>query len=353
VHPFFAPLSELDATLLLATLTVGGRESVDLFRHLPSDRAARLQEKAEALLAIPREKSVPFMVKELKEAVALRGLRGVELADPSWLLDRMRGERARTIAAILYDLPPSVVRSVLKRLPPGIRSALPARSELAAVSPVLLRAVRERYESRFHPMPRPSGGQLSFHTLIRIDRAHLNALMRYLGLVELGQAFVAVGKLALAELCRRLPPEQANELIQAVRTTPPADVPEVKTAQQFLAKVLGDFKDTDELFQHAGLWRFAKACLAEQESFRLAFCQRFPKSIGELFLGYCETAATIETLTDEATRNLQDSILLGVRDLAQRGLIDANLASMQLRLHDPTRLERDALEDPGADDEPS
>src|SRR5437773_78399 len=121
MHPFFEPLSDREAMLLLTTLTVGGSSETGIFKHMPAEAAARLDAKAKELLGIAKEKRVSFMVAQIKQAISFTGLRGVEKVDPSWLLRGMRGESPRVVAAILISMPPQTVRSVLKRLPPGIR----------------------------------------------------------------------------------------------------------------------------------------------------------------------------------------------------------------------------------------
>src|SRR5688572_9632479 len=153
MHPFFEPLSEREAMLLLTTLTVGGSNETGIFRHLPGDAGQRLDGKAKELLGIAKEKRVPFMVQQIKQAMSFKGLRGVEKVDPSWILQGMRGESPRVVAAILISMAPNTVRSVLKRLPPGIRKNLPPKDELKKVPVELVRAIRQIFESRFHAMP--------------------------------------------------------------------------------------------------------------------------------------------------------------------------------------------------------
>lgn len=335
LHPFFDPLNDREAMLLLTTLTVGGSSQVGLFQFLPEDQRGRVQEKAQALLNIPSEKRVHFMVKQMQQALKFKGHRGVEKVDPSWLLNAMRGETPRTVAAILITLPPPVVRSILKRLPPGIRKNLPPKDELEQVPEELVQSVRQLFESRFHAMPVSSGKTFGFRDVIHLERKELYRLMRDLGLVELGQAFAAVGKLALAELCRRLPRSRAEELIMAVRRSSKVDAPDLKTAQRFLSRVVVNFNDTEEFFQKSGLWRVAKACLLEGEPFQNAFRQRMPRDAGRLFDEYLRKAQEMEDLTEEILRRLQDSIVVRVKALSSQEIISPRWAQLELALHDP------------------
>jgi hypothetical protein len=344
MHPFFEPLSDREAMLLLTTLTVGGSNETGIFRHM-GEAAGRLDAKAKELLGIAKDKRVPFMVAQIKQAISFKGLRGVEKVDPSWILQGMRGESPRVVAAILISMPPQTVRSVLKRLPPGIRKNLPPKDELKRVPVELVRAVRQIFESRFHAMPESMQGKtFGFKDLIHLERRELYRLMRDLGLVELGQAFVAVGKLALAELCRRLPRAKAEELILAVRSASQVDAPDLKSAQRFLSRVVVNFNDTEEFFHNAGLWRISKACLIEDMTFRQAFRQRMPRDAGELWMGFIDKASEMAELTPELSKRLQDTILLRAKDLSKRQILSARWAQLEITYHDPAfaaQFERD------------
>ncbi|MEZ4272566.1 MAG: hypothetical protein R3C68_14400 [Myxococcota bacterium] len=346
MHPFFQPLSDREAMILLTTLTVGGSEAISIFAHLPSDAAARLQDKAQALLEIPSDKRVPFMVKEMKQAISDKGLRGVERVDPSWILQSMRGENPRVVASILVSLSPSTVRSVLRRLPSGVRRHLPPKDDFAKAPPELIRAVRQIFEARFHRMPMASGKSFSFRDIIHLERKALYRVMRDLGLIELGQAFVAVGKLALAELCRRLPRSKAEELILAVRKAAQVEPPDLKTAQRFLSRVVVNFDDADEFFQKAGLWRIAKACLLEDEAFHAAFKQRMPREAGELFMEYLEKAREMEDFTEDSLKRLQDMIMLRVVELSRIGAVGSRWSEMEILLHHPELLQALQVSEP-------
>ncbi len=335
MHPFFEPLDQRETMLLLTTLTVGGSGETGVFERLPADARGRLQEKAQTLLAIPTEKRVPFMVHEIKQALSFKGLRGVEKVDPSWLLQGLRGESPRVVAAVLVSLPTPTVRSLLEKLPPGIRQRLPAKDEMKRVPLELVRSVRQIFESRFHAMPRPSAKGFAYRDVIQLERAEIYRVMRDLGLIELGQAFVSVGKMALAELCRRLPRDKAEELILAVRSASQVDLPDLKTAQRFLSRVVVNFDDTEEFFQKAGLWRLAKASLLEDAAFRASFRQRVPREAGQLFESYLEKASEMGDIGEEALKRLQDMVLLRIRELARRHEISARWGEQEMSFHDP------------------
>ncbi len=334
MHPFFEPLDDREAMLLLTTLTVGGSEEIGLFQHLPQESRGRLEQKAQALLEIPTEKRVPFMVHEMKQALSTGANRGVERIDPTWILQGLKGESARVVACVLITLPTPTVRSVLKRLPPGIRQALPPKNEIKRVPLELVRAVREIFENRFDPMPRPTRKGFAFRDILQLERNDLFSLMRALGLVELSQAFVSVGPMALAEFCRRLPRDKAEELILAVRSASHTDLPDLKAAQRFLAKVVVDFRDTEELFQKSGMWRIARASLLEDESFASGMRQRLPKGPGELFVTFVKKVRESGEYDASMLQRLQDSILVRVVRLARDKAIDARWAEAEMSYFD-------------------
>jgi hypothetical protein len=344
MHPFFEPLSERETMLLLTTLTVGGSDEASIFAYLPAASRDRLNEKAQALVGVPKEKRIAFIVHEMKQALARSGLRGVEKVDASWLLLALKGESPRTVAAVLVGLPTPTVRSVLERLPPGIRQRLPPREEMKQVQVEIVRSVRHLFESRFSAMPRPSAKGFAYRDVVQLERQEIYRLMRDLGLIELGQAFVSVGKMALAELCRRLPRDKAEELIHAVRGASRVDLPDLQTAQQFLSRVVVNFKDTEEFFQKAGLWRLAKGALIEDASFRAAFRQRLPREAGELFESLMERAREMGNLDEEVIKRLQDSILWRISYLARRGDVSPRWAEAEMFYFDPATVAAVAAE---------
>jgi len=174
---------------------------------------------------------------------------------------------------------------------------------------------------------------VEFNNVILLDRRDLHLLIRILGTEELAQAFISVGKRALGELCRRLPKEHAEELIEVVKTVDRTDLMDIKTAQRFLARVLLNFKDTEELFQKAGLFRLSKAALLENQAFHKAFSQRIPKDIGALYMDYVEKAADIAEWDENTLKRLQDRILIKIRDLSAAETISSRYASLKYFFH--------------------
>ena len=334
MHPFFSPLDQRELGLLLTTLTAGGSDQAGVFAFLPSPSRERVQQKAQALLQIPTEKRVPLMVRELKNALEFNGLFGIERMDPSWIVHGIKGESPRMVGVILLHLPIHVVRSILRRLPQHVRRALPPKSEIRNIPGDLATTLRQLFEARFAPMPTLGQGDFTFLDIIHLERQELYRLIRDLGLIELAQAFVSVGKMALLELCRRMPRSDAEELVQTVKLASRVDVPDPKSAQRFLSRVVSNFESTEEFLQKAGLWRLAKASVGESKRFRRAFGQRLPRRAGNLLFEFMERGDDMAEVDAAARQRLQDSVLIRVVLLSRTPAIAATWGKVTMRFHD-------------------
>ncbi|MFZ9886271.1 MAG: hypothetical protein ACO3JL_02110 [Myxococcota bacterium] len=331
------PLDRRQQTLLLTCLSLGGSEGEDLLAYLPDEEGALLREKAERLREIPKDKRLPLIAHQLKQMMLFRAAKGLEGVEPSWLLAGFRGESARTVAIVLMHMPASVSRQITVRLPESIRIAMPSRAELRDIPLEVIKLVRSRFDAKFASMPvEHELDELHFRDLVLLTARELILLSRRLGTDELAAAFIAVGKRALAELLGRLPPDDADELITAVKRASPEDAMEQKGAQAFLAKVLGNFHNTDELFQKAGLYRLGRAILEEDPLFVRQLSQRFPRAHGRLLHEYLGRARERGDGTDAQLVRLRDSILDVVVDLARRGKIDARYGQCPVRYESKT-----------------
>lgn len=318
------PLDRRQQTMLLTVLSFAGSRGEELLEHLPDDVAAAMLEKAKKLDEIPKEKRVPLMVRELKQLMSFRALKGLEGVEPSWLVAGFKGESPRTVAIVLMHMPASVSKQILQRLPEGVRAAMPSREELRDVPLEVVKLVRSRFDAKFASMPvERDTSSFSFRDVVMLNAKELVTMVRYLGADELAVAFLAAGKRALAELLRRLPSEDSEELIAAVKRAASEDQMELKAAQAFLAKVLGNFHNTDELFQKAGLWRLARALSADDATTVRQIAQRFPRAHGRLLSEYLAKVKEREALPPEQLARLRDQSLDVVVNLSRRGKIDA------------------------------
>jgi flagellar motor switch protein FliG len=332
--PLLHPLDREQSSLLLATLTFGGQDAMALLDLLPDEVSQPLKKKSEKLLEIPKEKRIPLMLRELKQYMQFRHTRGIDGVDPSWLAAGFKGESPRVIAAALMHMPASLSRQVIERLPAELKALLPSRAELQKVPLPIIKLVRARYDEKFASMPVLENDvrTLSFKEIMALEGRELVAVTRAVGIDELACAFAAVGKRALAELLTRLPRHNADELIAGVRRVDAQDVEDSKTAQRFLSRVLDGFTHTEELFQKAGLYRLAKACVYEDNELVRRICQRFPRAHGKLLLDYLQKARDArDSLTEERAWRTQDAILDQVKELAGRGKIASRYLAAEFR----------------------
>lgn len=339
LHPFFAVLGAQETALLLTTLTLGGADQLKLFDHLGPESKRRLDDRAQALLALPDDKRVPLMAHELRALTTLQGHQRLEFIDPSWVVHVLHGESPRMVALLLLGMPPPQMRAVLKRLPKELRHLLPPKSDFGRLPTALLQGLRLKFLAQFDEMPEPTSGPRGLQDLVHMERAELYRLVRTLGLIELGQAFASVEKMALVELCRRLPRDTAQELIEAVQSASTVDMPDSLAAQRFLTRVVMNFEDTEEFLQRSGLWRLARGMVDEPDSFLRAMVQHLPRRSGATLQGYVLRARELEAADPSATARCKDGILVRAVLLAREHTPSSMWATGPIAFGDPPSCE--------------
>lgn len=331
----FYPLSPR-LTMLLATIfTHGGKEDMHLLDLLPDDDMYTVREKAEALLELDGEKRAAVVAREIRRQVQFAGIAGLEAVDPSWLLAGIRGEQPRTIGIILAQLSAGARSRILAQLPAAVREHVPGREELRDARLEMMRIVRQRFESKFVPMQAPPGAPTRFYfkDITLLEARDLVQLVRALGIEQLAAAFLTIGRRKLAELCTRLGPQAAEELIGAVKDTAEEDAMDLAEANRFLERVLSGARMDGtgpeakerfqrELFQKAGLFRLAQACREERPGFIQQLAQRIPRSHGQLLKSYVYRLGEQETAESSTLQRLQDQVLFRVERLAERGKVN-------------------------------
>jgi FliG middle domain len=321
MHRLFQPLERQHVSLLLTLLSQGSHSDLSLLDYWDDPVVPTIKEKAAMLAQIPGDKRAMFIAVELKKLVSEPSARGLEQVDATWIVQALENEEPRTVAAILVSLPANQLKAVVEKLPLDLRRRLPPKDEMKAISPHVVRTVRLAFERRFSPMPISIDRGFTFRDIILLESKELGALLRNLGLEELAQAFVSVGRYALAELCKRLPREYAEELIATVKRVKSGDAMELKSAQRFLGRVLTNFNDTEELSRKAGLYRLSKALSIESQDYLQAFYQRLPKSVGELLESYIQKVSEMSETDDDRARRLQDGVLRAIQDMAKANQI--------------------------------
>lgn len=332
---YFYPLSPR-LTMLLATIfTHGGKDDLYLLDLLPDDDMYSVKEKAEGLLEVDGEKRAAIVAREIRRQVQFAGLAGLEAVDPSWLLAGIRGEQPRTIGIILSQLSAGARSRIMAQLPAAVRAHVPGKEELSETRLEMMRIVRQRFETKFVPMPAPPGAPTAFYfkDIALLEARDLVQLVRALGIEQLAAAFWTIGRRKLAELCTSLGQRAAEELISAVKNTAPEDAMELYEANELLRRVLPgsrvDGTGTEakerfqqELFQKAGLFRLAQACRAERPAFVQQLAQRIPRSHGQLLKSYVYRLGEDPDVDLPKLHRLQDQVLFRVERLAERGKVN-------------------------------
>ena len=349
------PLDRRQQALLLTAMSFAGSQAQELWQFLPDDDATALQDKAQRLEEIPREKRVSLMVRELKGLMSFRAVKGLDGVEPSWLAAGFKGESPRVIAVVLAYLPSSLSRQIVSRLPDNVQRSLPPREALKDVPMEVIKLVRSRFDQKFIVMPLERElADMGFDDVVLLTAKELIALVRSIGADEIACAFLAVGKRALAEFLSKLAPDDGEELLAAVRRADVKDSMEVKSAQAFLGKVLTAgpsprgggasgampratpnssgtaFTNTEELFQKAGLYRLARAVSVADPIAIRQLVQRFPRAHGRLLLDYLERVRERD-LDPAGILRLRDQILTALVNLSRRGKVDARYGAVDTR----------------------
>lgn len=318
------PLDRRQQMLLLSMLSFGGSSAQHLLDYLPDDEARLLVGKAQMLEQIPKEKRVPLMVREIRQLLTARSVKGLEGVEPSWLIAGLRGESPRTIAIVLLHMPSSLSKQVIARLPAEVRDAMPSREDLRTIPLEVVKMVRARFDAKFAAMPMEGDAtELHFRHIVSLSAKDLVTLVRHLGADEIACAFVAAGKRAFAEFLRRLPATEQEELIAAVRRVSREDGMELKAAQAFMGKVLDTFSSTDELLQKAGLYRLARTIVLENNLFIRQMSQRFPRAHGRLLGDYLNRVRERGIPENSQLARLRNQVVDEIIDLARRGKVDS------------------------------
>ncbi len=327
--------------LLCTIFTHGGEEDLADLQHLNEDDAYLVQEKAQQLLQLEPEQRVAVVVREMRRQMQFAGLIGLEAIDPSWLLAGVRGEQPVVIGIILAQLSSGARSRILAHLPPKVRARVPSKEDLKHTKLELMRIVRHAFESKFVPMAAPPGAPTDFYfkDIALLDAREFVQLIRALGLEQLAAAFMVLGRRKLAELCHRLGPQAADELIAAYKDTEARDAMDISAANDFLSRMVLGLRTgagagsadryQKELFQKAGLFRLASAIRQERPSYVRQLAQRLPRSHGKLLSQYVYRINDDGEAEPAYLRRLQDLVLFRVEKLAARGKVNPRYLRFQ------------------------
>jgi hypothetical protein len=327
------PLDRRQQALLLTLLSLGGKDLERLYALIPEEEANALREKAEKLQDIPEEKRVPLMLRQLKQMYSFQAAKGLEGVEPSWLLAGFRGESPRTVAIILMHMPSSISRQILSRLPEAVRDAMPDRESLRELPMELVKLVRRRFDEKFATMPEARQLEtFSYNELVVFEARELIILVRKIGMDELAHNFLTIGKRALAAFLGKLPANEVEELMTAIKRCSSDDAPHRAHAQVFLTNVFHDYQQIEELVQKSGLFRLARSLRTNEDIFARQMAQKFPRAHGRLLSQYRSWLANEGHLEELGTSRLRNQIVDAAVELSKRGKVNPDYSHSQVAL---------------------
>ncbi|MGI5864253.1 MAG: hypothetical protein ACOX6T_19655 [Myxococcales bacterium] len=308
---FFTGLTKRQAMLLLTAVTFGGQEGVQAFDFLPDEEADVLRHRAGQILAIPRDKRVPFLVQEIKRFVTGRKAYDLRAADPKRVAEVLGGERDAMVEVILRAMPASVADDV------RIELAQPVMELRREIRPDILSVIRWKVEQRLATaMPKPSG--FAIVDLLVLSSGELICLADVLGAKWLSPLVAPLPDEAREAFLKQLPPDQRLQLARAIQDRPPARRTEAEAAREAVKRLVEGIEPHQAL-RMAGLRRIARACLAQSPELAARLIEKQRGELGRQIARCVSEERKAPRRSDEAVkREVLDELEL----LADRGLVE-------------------------------
>ncbi|MBI4237066.1 MAG: hypothetical protein HY696_01450 [Deltaproteobacteria bacterium] len=307
---------------MIATLIARQSGAVALHDYAPAVETVALQERVAALQALPdseREAAIDEQLQTLRTAQELVLLGEIH---PSWLVDILLHESPRVIGLILRFLPSRHTRYVLEHLPTALREQLPSVVDAFAVSDVVLKIIRHRFESHFAPARLASQvEELSIQTLHGLNLVELETLIRDLGVDELAMAFGHMSTAALRMLLNRLPFVEAKALKSRIAELRGLDQRQEQEARYTVLEVPLERKDPEGLISEVGILALAKAFSPRELPSLPIIKQKLPPRLAYLLQRDVDTH--VLAAHSAITEARQARVLRRIGVLARQQLIDA------------------------------
>jgi hypothetical protein len=270
LETYLSSLTKRQSMLLLTAVTFGGQGALASLEYLTEEESALLRNRAEALLALPKERRIPMLVQEMKRLVTPR--RGQLWATgPEQLAQLMLRERAVLRQVLLKALPSGLADSVRRCLPP--ERSRPTRE----VRPEVLNIVRGRLEDIL-ARATPVGTAFKFADVLLLQPRELVTLLDELGIRALAPALAGLNEETRARFFAELPPGHLERTTQAVTAAAPRRLlPEDAEETLALHPGLGL-----AALRSAGALKLARALLAQSGDFAVRVLERNPGDLGQL-----------------------------------------------------------------------
>ena len=296
---FFTGLTKRQAMLLLTTVTFGDREGVEAFDHLPDDEGDVLRDRAKQILAIPRDKRIPFLVQEIKRFITGKKVDDLRAVDPARLGEALAPERPAMIEVILRALPSTLANEVRT-------SMLQKRVQLTKeVRPDVLAVIRWKFEERLKEIlpERPGFSMPDLLVLAPRDVAHLADVM---GAKALGPTLAGLPAAERDAFLQALSPDQRQLAARAATASATRKLGEAD-ARAVLAE-LAEGAEPRIAIRNAGVRRLARAAVAESGEFASRLIERHHSDFGRALARFVseerqagrkgEASARTETLAE-------------------------------------------------------
>ena len=257
--------------LLFTAITFGGQDLDKVFAHLPEEEAQLLKHQAEEILKIPRDKRIPFLVKEMKRLVSsTRGRLGV--ADPQQLSLILIGESAPMVEVVLRALPVTTADSV--------RRYLKSRREVRLhreVKPEILNIIRWKLEELIASQIR-KGPQFQFADLINLTTPSLILVCERLGALEIAKSLRLISPGKRPAWAEKMPAHVRGTLEKMAQSTGPLMLPEGRL--QAVEATLS-IKEWNEGVLTLGIHCIARSALAHSPEYSARLIERHRGTFGQ------------------------------------------------------------------------
>ena len=309
MEQYFASLSKRQTMLLLTAVTFGGAESVEALDHLPDEEAELLKHRAQALLQIPRDKRIPFLVQEIKRLVTARR-RQLASVDPARLAAVLGKERLALVEVVLRALPAQLADSVRKEV-----RGQPVKLQ-REVRPDVLSIIRWKLEEAIRQSAPKGAGTFKFSDLITLQSRELLTIADRMGARALATAIAGLSDADRDAFLAALPPDQrslaqrASDAGKARKLTDEDSRTVLEMHNALLEPSTG--------MRSAGAQRLARAALAQAPEFAARLIERNPGEFGKLLVRWMREERNKPVRGDGGRMDIVEQM----ERLAQRGVID-------------------------------
>ncbi len=309
MEQYFASLSKRQTMLLLTAVTFGGANCVEAFDHLPDEEGELLKHRAAALLQIPRDKRIPFLVQEIKRLVTARR-RQLASVDPARLAAVLGKERLALVEVVLHALPSALADSVRKQVP---GEPLKLKRE---VRPDVLSIIRWKLEEAIRQTAPKGAGSFKFSDLVTLQSRELLTIADRMGARALATAIAGLPDPDRDAFLAALPPDQRSLAQRASDAGKTRKLTEEDS--RTVLEMHNALNEPSHGMRSAGAQRLARAALAQGSEFAARLIERNSGEFGKLLIRWIREERNKAVRGDGGRMDIVEQM----ERLAQRGVID-------------------------------